>query len=85
MNHHCDNYKAFVCKKSPGDTGPITDPPTQTVPGYCPEGYMPVRKYLALCSSISEQFRKIYMQLGFNMGKIAIFILQSIQTNVTRL
>ena len=42
MNRHCDNLKAFVCKKSPDDTGPKTDAPTPDAGGYCPTGYMPV-------------------------------------------
>ena len=44
MNHHCDNPKAFVCKRLAGDTEPKTNPPTPAVGGYCQEGYMPVRK-----------------------------------------
>ena len=47
-NHHCDNIKAFVCKRLAGETAPKTDPPTEAVGGFCPEGYMPVRK-LDIC------------------------------------
>ena len=43
-NHHCDNIKAFLCRRLDGDTAPKTDPPTQTIGGFCPEGYMPIRK-----------------------------------------
>ena len=56
MNHHWDNLKTYVCKKSPGDTGPITDPPTPAVEGYCPEGCMPVRKFQIKFMKYSKQF-----------------------------
>ena len=78
MNHHCDNVKAFVCKRNPDDTGPKTDPITVAVGGFCPEGYMGVRKLFVLHHCLvsfyySQQFNIIDTYTKTNNRKFQQF------------
>ncbi len=44
-NSHCDFPKGFVCEREAGgSTNPITDKPTDSVSGFCPEGYFGMGK-----------------------------------------
>ena len=42
---NCGVRKGFVCKKDIGSDEPHPVPPTDPVPGYCPEGYFGVGKF----------------------------------------
>ncbi len=43
-NHHCDESYGFICKINPGNIGQVTDPPTPTIGGYCPDRYFGIGK-----------------------------------------
>ncbi len=43
-NHHCDESYGFVCKRNPENIGQVTDTPTPTIGGYCPERYFGIGK-----------------------------------------
>ena len=45
-SNNCGRKKAYVCKKEKGSDTPIDPIPTDSVPGYCPDGWFGLGVYL---------------------------------------